>query len=135
MYFLIYSSYAAIDFDDNLLLELLVQAREKNKRLRITGMLYFFANQFLQLIEGEEAVVKNLGLEIAADPRHKYFQILKEGDIDERFFADWTMGFKSIDPENLKDVDQFLELNNPSGLHIATITQLMTILSKSQEDY
>jgi hypothetical protein len=60
MYFLIYNSYAAVEVHDMLLKQLLIEARDKNKRLNITGMLLYFRQQFIQLIEGEENTVKML---------------------------------------------------------------------------
>ena len=91
MYYLLYNSYAVKAFDDAALKELLIQSREKNRRLGITGMLFYFNGQFIQLIEGDEAAVRRLGIEIALDPRHKHFMILKEGAIEKRFFTLWAL--------------------------------------------
>lgn len=129
MYYLIYSSYAAIEFDDDKLKELLIQSRDKNKRLGVTGMLFYFAGKFMQLIEGEEAVIKELGEVISKDTRHQYFWVLKEGPIEKRFFEDWSMGFKSIDPTNFEDVEKFKELNDASGMNVPAFMYLLKILS------
>ena len=129
MYYLIYNSYAAVEFSDERLKELLIAAREKNKRLGITGMLYFFKDQFIQLIEGDEAVVKQLAATIAADERHRYFVVLKEGDIDQPFFSDWTMGFRAFDPQNFEDVEAFTELKASSELSTSSFMRLLNILA------
>jgi len=93
-------------------------------------MLYYFSCQFLQLIEGEESTILQLAKEIAADTRHQYFEILKEGTIETRYFTDWTMGFKSIDPENFREVASFMDLNDTQGKSIAKVAHLMRILSE-----
>lgn len=129
MYYLIYSSYAAIEFNDDLLKELLIKAREKNLGLAITGMLYYFDGKFIQLIEGPEPAVRQLATEIENDPRHKHFLVLKDGNTESRYFEDWSMGFKSIDPEKLSDVEKFKELNGPDGVNTASIRHLLKILS------
>ena len=127
MYYIIYSSYAVNEFDDNRLKELLVQALEKNETLGITGMLFYFNGQFIQLIEGAETAVRQLANEIAIDPRHKHFMILKEGNAEERFFAEWSMGMKSVDPSNFEDVKSFKELNQPNGAHVGSILYLLKL--------
>jgi hypothetical protein len=129
MYYLIYSSYATIEFNDDLLKELLVHARDNNQKLAITGMLYYFDGKFIQLIEGAESTVKQLAVAIENDSRHKYFQILKDGMTSSRHFEDWSMGFKSIDPGKLSDVEKFKELNDSKGQHNSNILHLMKILS------
>ena len=127
MYYLIYNSYATINFDDASLKELLVQARETNEKAGITGMLFYFTGQFIQLIEGDEVLVKQLAQTISKDPRHEHFIILKEGPTEERFFADWSMGMKSIDPKNFEDVKNFKELKQQDGQHIDSIRYLLKL--------
>src|SRR6187402_2910440 len=104
MYFIIYTSYAAINFNEELLKALLIQSRDKNKAMNITGMLFYFNNTFIQLIEGEEADVKQLYQNISKDTRHKRVVPLKQGERPERYFVDWSMGFKSINNSDLVEV-------------------------------
>lgn len=129
MYYIIYSSYASIEFNDSNLKDLLAHAREKNGRLGITGMLFYFSDKFVQLIEGEEEAVKTLAREIANDTRHKFFVILKEGPIQDRFYADWSMGFRSINPAEFTDVANFKELNGSTGLNTSVFLRLFNILA------
>ncbi len=132
MYYILYSSYATKDFTDTELKDLLLQSQAKNARLGVTGMLFYFSGKFIQLIEGDEVTVKSLAKTIAQDSRHEYFMILKEGPIEKRFFEDWSMGFKSIDPEHFKDVANFKELNNSAGLGLSPFLYLLNILSDHQ---
>jgi hypothetical protein len=131
MYYIIYSSYATQPFDDERLKDLLIQSRDKNSSIGITGMLFYFDDKFIQLIEGEEQVVKELSDKIAKDNRHEYFVILKEGEIVDRYFADWSMGFKSIDPDNFVAVEQFKDLNSSTNLETNSFVYLMNILSEN----
>ena len=127
MYFIIYSSYATIAFDDASLKVLLIEAREKNEKIGVTGMLFYFSGQFIQLIEGEERVVRQLAQIIAADPRHKHFSVLKEGVAESRFFPEWSMGSKSVDPKNFEDVKNFKELNKRNAEHIKSMLYLLKL--------
>lgn len=129
MYYLVYNSYAAIEFGDDKLKKLLIQARDKNLRLGITGMLFYFSNQFIQLIEGDEATVKQLAVEIAEDPRHMHFIVLKEGHTDKRYFPDWSMGFKSVSPANFEDVSNFKDLNGAAAQDKSKFLSLLNVMT------
>lgn len=101
LYYLIYSSIPARALSDAELDELLDTARSANSGHGVTGMLICFKDLYVQLIEGEEAEIKQLYKNLLIDPRHYRVQTLKEGEINKRFFPDWSMGFerKEISPE------------------------------------
>lgn len=129
MYFLIYTSYAAPDFQDDDLKTLLTQSCKKNKALSITGMLLYFDGKFLQLIEGEEQAVKNLYRSICNDKRHKNVVTLKEQTIKDRFFTDWSMGFKSVSQGELAEIKDYKCLSASNGLNKTSALKLFKILS------
>lgn len=60
MYFIIYSSYARIDFTHADLKALLIQSRDKNKISGVRGMLLYLEGKFIQYLEGKEQNVKSL---------------------------------------------------------------------------
>ena len=95
MYHLMYASYAKQDFSENDLTELLIKARVNNSNLGITGMLVHRAGNFIQVLEGEEAAVKDLYEIIRADERHAGEIIISEGAISERQFDKWAMDFRN----------------------------------------
>ena len=100
MYRIVYVSAATRLLDQSALLSLMDQARGKNQRLGITGMLLYRDGNFIQLLEGEEAAVKAVYRSITADPRHTGIILLLEEGTDCRLFADWSMGFGDLsDPE------------------------------------
>lgn len=97
LYFLIYVSIAVADFGPAQLLELLRVSRENNARDEITGLLLYKERRFMQLLEGSERAVCATFSRIANDPRHHEPTILLEGSIEQRDFAEWSMGFQDLD--------------------------------------
>ncbi|RYE31923.1 MAG: BLUF domain-containing protein [Sphingobacteriaceae bacterium] len=118
MYFLIYSSYAQVEFSHPDLKRLLTKSREKNKRLAVSGMLLFLEGKFIQFLEGEEADVKSLYNTIYKDNRHKSVVVLKEGFTENRLFTDWSMAFSTVTPEEIASGEGFEKLNSASALQI-----------------
>ena len=101
---LIYVSTAMQRFSAEDLLQLLNQARTKNARLGLTGMLLYTENNFFQVLEGEPAVVDELFQTISQDERHmKTVTIIRE-PIAKRSFGEWTMGFAAVTSADLQDI-------------------------------
>jgi hypothetical protein len=92
---LIYASAAAVPFDEATLEALLRKARENNHRLGVTGLLLYDKGSFLQVLEGEEAVVRPLFDHICKDPRHSKATLLRLAEVEQRAFGEWSMGFVS----------------------------------------
>jgi hypothetical protein len=81
------------------------QASSRNNTEQgITGLLLFGSGWFLQVLEGDRAVVSGTFHRIAQDPRHCQFLILDMGEIAERAFQEWAMNFVMLD---LPTVDKF----------------------------
>lgn len=97
MFHMMYASDAATTFNKSQLTALLARAREKNRRLGITGMLIHKNDRFVQVLEGDEAIVKGLYATISGDSRHTGITVLAEGQIAQRNFQDWSMGFHDLD--------------------------------------
>jgi hypothetical protein len=92
-------------------------------------MLLHFNDEFLQLIEGEEPVVKQLYKTIAKDGRHQSSMIMREGPISVRFFSDWSMAFKSLSPVDFENIEGFKDSAAPGRKNAAAIFSLFKILS------
>ncbi|HEY9034951.1 MAG TPA: BLUF domain-containing protein [Pseudomonadales bacterium] len=91
---LIYLSNST-QFDSNdKLQELLKVARRNNSRLGVTGMLLYHEGTFLQVLEGEEAVVDALYARIKQDDRHRACMKVARVSVDAREFGNWSMGFQ-----------------------------------------
>lgn len=104
LYSLVYTSRGVRDFNRDDLLSLLFQARNRNERLEVTGLLLYAEGRFVQVLEGEESNVLTLYDDIQNDSRHINVTTLAENKIDKRMFPDWTMGYKNIDLEHYRNI-------------------------------
>jgi uncharacterized membrane protein (DUF373 family) len=86
------------------LMQILNSARLNNIQLGISGMLLFTGSEFIQILEGDEKVIEELLATIKQDPRHRDFRIIEKKKITAREYADWTMGFKRVDKDDLRDI-------------------------------
>ena len=111
MYHLIYVSSAVNLFTDEQLKQLLEVSRTNNGKRNITGMLLYLDGNFIQVLEGEQTAVIETHQRIARDPRHKGLMTLLQGNIPEREFSDWSMGFRNVesnDGDSLPGYTDFL---------------------------
>ena len=70
----------------------------------VSGMLLYTGAEFIQILEGEEKVIEELLDTIKKDPRHRDFRIIEKKKITVREYADWTMGFKRVEKDDLRDI-------------------------------
>ncbi len=105
----VYISDAVGSLDRPRLEALLGQARLKNQRLGVTGLLLYHDAKFMQLLEGERAVVEQLMSSIRKDARHRNVVNLLAHQTHEREFAEWSMALRTWDdastprPEGLRE--------------------------------
>jgi hypothetical protein len=78
----------------------------------VSGMLLYKDGNFMQLLEGEETVVRNLFEVITQDSRHRGTIVLLEEQISEPSFRDWSMGFRDLADENLNAVAGYTRIMN-----------------------
>ena len=95
-YQIVYCSAATTAFDEQDLLALLAVARTNNTRLGVTGMLLFHEGSFIQVLEGERETVETLYDRVAQDQRHAGTRVLARGEVEERSFEEWSMGFRHV---------------------------------------
>ncbi|MGD9408524.1 BLUF domain-containing protein [Thiohalocapsa sp.] len=96
---LCYLSTANGDMRREDLVDLLTVSRRKNEALGITGLLLYSGDQFIQLLEGDEAAVRALYELICQDKRHRDVALVYEDHVAERQCPDWSMGFQAM-PES-----------------------------------
>jgi Sensors of blue-light using FAD len=70
---------------------ILFTARRFNQLNGLSGLLISSPAHFMQVLEGDEAMVRETYDRICQDPRHHAHVILREIEVEERQFADWTM--------------------------------------------
>lgn len=93
----VYTSSAIRRMEAEDLSQILREARERNERLDVTGMLLYNDGNFLQVLEADdEETVRNLYERIKGDERHHMVITLMDQPADERDFSDWTMGFRDL---------------------------------------
>ena len=93
------------------MVELLTEAHRINTSRDITGLLLHRERSFYQVLEGSEDMVRQTFDSIAKDERHTGIDVLFEGEVDEREFPDWQMGFLNLDDvdiETLQGYSDFL---------------------------
>lgn len=109
MIYLIYRSIATAVPDESSLVALLEHARRSNAERGITGMLLYQNGRYMQMLEGEDAAVRDLYARISADRRHRDVRLVASGELPKRHFSDWSMGFRNMDQfADLPDYDTYL---------------------------
>lgn len=119
MYHLIYVSQAAQPMSEEDLTAILKKSRDYNTEDTISGLLiYKFTPSenranFMQLLEGPEDKVLAAFARIEADKRHHTKVVLEQGEISERNFPDWSMGFRNADASDLAKFEGYSDLGSP----------------------
>ena len=71
--------------------EIFTTARRKNRDLGITGALMMSGDSFAQVLEGDEAAVRDLYATIREDARHDDVTVIEEQTVEGRTFGHWAM--------------------------------------------
>jgi hypothetical protein len=128
---LIYRSKANAHFSDDDLILLLRQCRTKNVEKEVTGLLLYGYSNFIQLLEGDETVVRDLySRRIAIDPRHRDPVILHQANISKRLFKEWSMAFQPISAERVRHLIGYLEPEQSSqnGKNLLAPLRLLEVI-------
>ena len=114
---LIYTSlsYPATERSD--VKSILASSERNNAAASISGLLLYDGGRFIQILEGEPAVVDKLYATITEDPRHHALELLHKGPIAERSFEDWRMAYEAL----------------PKGL-LEELAENMAVLSMEMDD-
>lgn len=86
-----YCSRMTRGLSEDAILEIARTSQRRNHELGVTGLLFCAADRFIQLLEGEAAVLSSLYERIRRDERHCEVVTVMDGPIAERSFADWSM--------------------------------------------
>lgn len=112
MFSLVYVSSAVKPFPQAQLLELLARSRAANAQLGVSGMLLYKCGNFMQVLEGEESVVRRLLATIGADARHRGVLVLLQQRQESRDFPDWSMGFRDLNSPDVLTLPAYCEFMN-----------------------
>jgi hypothetical protein len=135
LYEIIYTSLASHDLSPEELAHLLDKARAFNVSQGITGMMIYHRREFMQLLEGEQAVVQALYDRIANDPRHQQLRKIWDGPIRERGFSDWGMAFVAPDTLDLRDKPGYQDLLDHGLRHSPGDSTGKKLLLTLREDF
>jgi hypothetical protein len=108
MHHLIYLSQATRPLSANALTCLVEQARQANERQHITGALVYGNKRFIQVLEGEQAVLAQAYARISQDPRHMHLCRIADYPIGARHFAEWSLAFQALSPAQFAHLAGYL---------------------------
>lgn len=128
MYELLYSSTAKKDLKKEDISNILETARDFNLKNNLSGCLVFHNNKFIQILEGDEGIVKELFAKIEKDKRHKNVILIEKGLKAERLFENWTMVYYNLDKIDTNDPQRKLFIDN--FITYSEIADISTTASK-----
>lgn len=108
---LLYVSSSVGHMSDADVAQILHHARRNNTRNGVTGMLLFCDDNFLQLLEGEDATVETTFERIKHDTRHADVRVLLNERVSQRAFKDWSMGFEKLQKTSDPDAEAAFEIS------------------------
>ena len=79
---------------------ILQQSQANNLKRDLTGVLAFNSRIFLQGLEGSREQINELYSRLLHDKRHHTVAMLEYAEIDERRWAQWSMGFAAPSADN-----------------------------------
>jgi hypothetical protein len=126
---LVYLSTMRWGLSDPELAALLDQCRRRNAELDVTGVLVFRDGDVMQLLEGEEAVVRRLYGRILRDPRHHGLLTIWTDTAEHRRFPGWTMGLEDVTTTSAAPAD------GPAGTVHSQLQLVESVGTAQQRDY
>ena len=118
MKYIVYVSQAKRPFESTELSQLLEHSQARNKQDGITGLLIYRLNiefsrgNFVQVLEGSEKAIDDIWQRISNDERHHTIVVVEEGKIEDRQFGQWSMGFRNVDADDLKNFEAYSDLGS-----------------------
>jgi hypothetical protein len=130
MRYLIYMSSAYKLLSDEELLDILTDSRKNNAAKNLTGMLLYGEGAFVQVLEGDAEAVDLTFKRIQLDYRHRNIITIISGEIEQRNFPEWSMGFKTVNADVLRQFEGFMDVRK-NGLLIQDETHPAVIVLKT----
>ena len=93
--------------------EIFGHARRRNAERGITGVLSFKKGHYIQVLEGDDAIVDGIYAKIKTDSRHTSVTTILDIPISERFFPNWSMRLLQSLNKDLSFLN-FFDYNNNS---------------------
>lgn len=114
---------------------ILTTARNNNAAVDVCGMLCYESRWFLQVLEGERAVISELFIDIADDPRHDEIVLVSMEYVDEPRFKDWQMGYVASADYFTEALEECgLSDFNPNKMAPEVCLELLICLSRAKKE-
>lgn len=104
-----YISLASSEPTEKELEDMLNEARVQNKENQITGSLLYRDGTYIQVFEGPAEKTESLYNKILSDSRHHKVVTLFRRPTQKRYFKDWTMAFRPLSSQELRDAKGYAE--------------------------
>lgn len=101
---------------DQELKTLLKQSRDWNAQHQLTGVLLYSEHNIMQVLEGPKDEVFYIFNKIEQDIRHRNVTRLADGEIQQRNFSQWSMGFKAVASSEFQHLAGYLNINQADFL-------------------
>ncbi len=126
---LIYVSHAVGPQTGTMTHSILKTAQTSNKANDITGVLGQARGVFLQVLEGERAVVTKLFSRIYADSRHTGLELVHCESITKRRYAQWSMAHVNLEDDLLQSItwSEFDPYSEPGRLVMERIDRSLAL--------
>ena len=131
---LIYISAATVQFTTEDLTTLLQKARANNSKVDVSGMLIYHEGSFFQVLEGPEEEVWNIYDIIGDDPRHDEVKLLLKTKVEERSFADWSMGYVNPNRKLFQQIEGFADFFKP-GFAVPEMQKEGSLLGRVMSEF
>ena len=83
---------------------MIAKARSYNRANGITSALISTKGAFIHALEGTAKALDDVLERIGDDPRHKELSVVYRGEIANRAFEDWALGYRNVDDEAADEV-------------------------------
>jgi hypothetical protein len=110
---IVWISEACRRYKEDELISLLNESRSYNVKNNVTGILLYDQKSFMQIMEGAEEVIDEIYYKrIVPSTHHRNVTLLYMGEIEERNFQSWSMGFFYAHDEALHKVPGYLDFQD-----------------------
>ena len=92
---LVYRSKATHPFSCRHLFLLLSRLAPANRKMGVTGWLFYHEEHFFEYVEGPAGALDGIWSRIHSDPRHRDIELLRRSRVESRRFGGWSMAFHS----------------------------------------
>ena len=119
-YTISYISRATGKLDETEILELLENSEYRNNKKGLNGILLYADGSFLQVLEGEENLVKETYAKISKDDRHDTLIVIFEEKNTEMVFRNYNSKFNLVsDKFDWLNLNEYLKRKRRMGLESA----------------